>query len=61
MPPLRGRHGTRQHWRVRLRRTSGTPPEYIGVFKKGDIVGYHRRNPEIEALQQAIDQRGASS
>ena len=32
------------------------PPDYIGVFKEGDIVGYHRRNPEIEALQQAIDQ-----
>ena len=31
------------------------PPAYIGVFKEGDIVGYHRRNPEIEALQQAID------
>ena len=32
-------------------------PDYIGVFKEGDIVGYHRRNPEIEALQKAIGQK----
>jgi tetratricopeptide (TPR) repeat protein len=31
------------------------PPEYIGVFQKGDIVGYHCRNTEIERLQQAIN------
>jgi hypothetical protein len=31
------------------------PPEYIGVFKKGETVGYHCRNAESEALQSAID------
>ena len=31
------------------------PPEYIGVFKKGEIVGYHCRNDEIERLQKQID------
>ena len=31
------------------------PPEYIGVFRKGEIVGYHRRNDEIERLQEQID------
>ena len=31
------------------------PPEYVGVFKKGDIVGYHCRNDEIERLQKQID------
>ena len=30
------------------------PPEYIGVFKEGDIVGYHCRNGEIDALRKAI-------
>lgn len=30
------------------------PPEYVGVFKKGDIVGYHRRNGEIERLERAL-------
>ena len=30
------------------------PPEYIGVFKKGDMVGYHRHNGEIEFLDQRI-------
>ena len=32
------------------------PPAYIGVFQKGDIVGYHCRNDEIKRLQQVIDQ-----
>ena len=31
------------------------PPKYVGVFKKGDIVGYHCRNDEIERLQKQID------
>ena len=31
------------------------PPEYVGVFKKGEIVGYHCRNDEIERLQKEID------
>ena len=31
------------------------PPEYVGVFKKGEIVGYHCRNDEIERLQKLID------
>jgi len=31
------------------------PPEYVGVFKKGDIVGYHCRNGEIERLQTMIE------
>ena len=31
------------------------PPEYVGVFKKGEIVGYHCRNDEIERLQKQID------
>ena len=31
------------------------PPEYIGVFKKGEIVGYHCRNDEIEGLRKLID------
>ncbi|MCH8047941.1 MAG: hypothetical protein IID44_29960, partial [Planctomycetes bacterium] len=30
------------------------PPAYVGVFKEGEIVGYHRRNDEIAALQAAI-------
>ena len=34
------------------------PPEYIGVFKKGDIVGYHRRDPEIEQLEKALGGQG---
>ncbi len=37
------------------------PPEYVGVFQAGDVVGYHRRNGEIERLQQAIDQRASAS
>ena len=31
------------------------PPEYVGVFKEGEIVGYHCRNEEIERLQREID------
>ncbi|MEM7795567.1 MAG: hypothetical protein AAF579_14090 [Cyanobacteria bacterium P01_C01_bin.118] len=30
------------------------PPEYVGVFKKGEIVGYHRRNGEIAELEERI-------
>ena len=30
------------------------PPEYVGVFQPGEIVGYHRRNGEIAELEQAI-------
>jgi hypothetical protein len=30
------------------------PPAYVGVFKPGEIVGYHRRNGEIAALQAEI-------
>ncbi|MEM9266590.1 MAG: hypothetical protein AAGA46_13800 [Cyanobacteria bacterium P01_F01_bin.13] len=30
------------------------PPEYIGVFKEGEIVGYHRRNGEIAELEERI-------
>ncbi|MCH8829556.1 MAG: hypothetical protein IID45_08270 [Planctomycetes bacterium] len=31
------------------------PPAYVGVFKKGEIVGYHRRDGEIAVLQAVID------
>ena len=37
--------------------TDWQPPEYVGVFKAGDIVGYHCRNEEIQSLQQAIDRK----
>ena len=30
------------------------PPGYVGVFKKGDIVGYHCRNEEIAWLEQRL-------
>ena len=30
------------------------PPGYVGVFKKGDIVGYHCRNEEIAWLEQTL-------
>ncbi|MEM9485759.1 MAG: AAA family ATPase [Cyanobacteria bacterium P01_F01_bin.116] len=30
------------------------PPEYIGVFKEGEMVGYHRRNGEIAELEKQI-------
>jgi len=32
------------------------PPEYISVFREGEIVGYHHRNQEIDRLQLIIDQ-----
>ena len=28
----------------------GEPPSYVGLFKEGQIVGYHPRNPEIAEL-----------
>ena len=31
------------------------PPEYVGVFKKGDIIGYHCRNADIEYLEARIN------
>ena len=31
------------------------PPEYVGVYKTGDIVGYHRRDPEIAQLETALN------
>ena len=37
------------------------PPEYVGVFKEGDIVGYHCRNDEIECLQTEINSLTAAS
>ena len=30
-------------------------PEYVGVFKKGDIVGYHCRNADIAWLEKEIE------
>ena len=36
------------------------PPDYVNVFEPGDIVGYHRRNPEIAALEQALSEDGVS-
>jgi len=35
------------------------PPEYVGVFKEGDIVGYHCRDGEIERLQKLLDDAGS--
>lgn len=29
-------------------------PDYVGVFKKGEVVGYHCRNDEIERLEQLL-------
>ena len=26
------------------------PPTYVGVYEEGEMVGYYRRNPEIEVL-----------
>ena len=26
------------------------PPSYVGVYKEGEMVGYYRRNPEIEVF-----------
>ncbi len=31
------------------------PPAYVGVFKAGEIVGYHRRNGEIAELEAEIE------
>lgn len=31
------------------------PPGYVGVLKKGEIVGYHCRNDEIDRLREQID------
>ncbi|MEM9089917.1 MAG: hypothetical protein AAGC93_14360 [Cyanobacteria bacterium P01_F01_bin.53] len=30
------------------------PPEYIGLFEEGEMVGYYRRNGEIAALEERI-------
>ncbi len=30
------------------------PPTYVNIFKPGEIVGYHRRNPEIAILEEAL-------
>ncbi|MEM6838763.1 MAG: ATP-binding protein [Cyanobacteria bacterium P01_C01_bin.120] len=30
------------------------PPEYVGVFQAGEMVGYHRRNGEIAELEQQL-------
>jgi hypothetical protein len=35
------------------------PPEYVGVFQPGDIVGYHRRDHEIDMLEAQITALGA--
>ncbi len=32
------------------------PPEYVGVFQKGEIIGYHCRNHEIETLQRQLSE-----
>lgn len=37
------------------------PPEYIGVFKKGNTVGYHCRNAKIDRLQAEIDAGSSAS
>ena len=34
------------------------PPAYVGVIRKGEIVGYHRRNEEIAALDEALGRLG---
>ena len=34
------------------------PLAYVGVFRKGEIVGYHRRNDDIAALDEALKGRG---
>ena len=31
------------------------PPEYVGVFKPGQIVGYHCRDEEIRWLEEAVE------
>lgn len=30
------------------------PPEYVGLFKEGEMVGYYRRNGEIGELEERI-------
>lgn len=35
------------------------PPEYVVVFREGEIVGYHRRNAEIAALENELERRDA--
>ena len=30
------------------------PGDYINVFQPAEIVGYHRRNPEIESLKRKL-------
>ncbi|MEM6591768.1 MAG: hypothetical protein AAF651_07910, partial [Cyanobacteria bacterium P01_C01_bin.73] len=30
------------------------PPEYVGLFQEGEMVGYHRRNGEIAELEQQL-------
>ena len=35
------------------------PPAYVGVFRKGEIVGYHCRNDEIAALDEELRGLGA--
>ena len=30
------------------------PPPYVGVFKQGQIVGYHRCDPELAALEEML-------
>ena len=30
------------------------PPEYVGVFKNGEIVGYYCRNHEVEAAEAEL-------
>lgn len=32
------------------------PPEYVGAFKAGEIVGYHCRYGEIERIQKLLDE-----
>ena len=32
------------------------PPSYIGTFKKGDIVGYHRADREIAAFEKDLEE-----
>ena len=34
------------------------PLEYVNVIGKGEIVGYHRRNDEIAALDEALERLG---
>jgi len=47
---------TEKPWESRLYECpDGHCPEYASVFTKGEIVGYHCRNDEIEALQRQID------